>query len=202
MRTRLSIKPHILALSLLVVLLWGGIGAYVLFLDSTDNFHTVVSGELYRSAQMNADDLASFQKKYGFKTIINLRGQNKGCSWYDSEVAEAQKLGIKHIDFGMSAVKQLPLDKTDKLIALLRDSEKPILIHCKAGADRTGLASALYIAALKEGSEAEAEQNLSFAYGHFPLFFLGEYNMERTFERMEPLFGYERPKVADKGPKS
>lgn len=202
MTTRLSIKPPIRALLLTVVLLWGGIGAYVLFLGSTDNFHTVVPGELYRSAQMGPNELASLQKKYGFKTIINLRGNNAGRGWYDSEIAESEKLGIKHIDFGMSAVRQLPFDKTDQLINLLRDSEKPILVHCKSGADRTGLASALYIAALKEGSEREAEQHLSFAYGHFPLFFLGEYNMERSFDQMEPLFGYERPKVQMKGPKS
>ncbi|MFD2031462.1 tyrosine-protein phosphatase [Ancylobacter dichloromethanicus] len=50
----------------------------------------------------------------------------------------------------------------------MKDAKKPILIHCQAGADRSGLASALYLAAIKKNSaEAEAEAQLSIRYGHF-----------------------------------
>jgi hypothetical protein len=40
------------------------------------------------------------------------------------------------------------------------------------------------------GSENEAEKQLSIRFGHFSWPILGEYNMDRTFEMMEPYFGY------------
>jgi protein tyrosine/serine phosphatase len=37
---------------------------------------------------------------------------------------------------------------------------KPLLIHCKAGADRTSLASALYFYALKHDDDAQRELSI------------------------------------------
>ena len=44
--------------------------------------------------------------------------------------------------------------------------EKPVLIHCKSGADRTGLAAAIYL--LTEGGKTldQAERQLSLRYIH------------------------------------
>lgn len=166
------------------------VAAYCLFLFQTGNFHTVFPGELYRSAQLSSNDLETLHRRYGFKTILNLRGAHKGSAWYDAEVSKAAALGIAHMDFPMSPVKTLPDDRAKNLIALLEKAPKPILIHCKSGADRTGLASAFYIAAVKKGSEDTAEAQLSIAYGHFSLPFLGEYDMDQTFENLEPYLGF------------
>ncbi|MBK8025175.1 MAG: tyrosine-protein phosphatase [Chloroflexi bacterium] len=44
---------------------------------------------------------------------------------------------------------------------------KPTLIHCKAGADRTGLAAALFL--MSQGTSFDqAAQQLSLKYFHFP----------------------------------
>ncbi len=56
----------------------------------TTNFHPVVAGEVYRSSQPSPAVIAQLQKQYGIKTIINLRGDNSGRSWYDKEVAQAR----------------------------------------------------------------------------------------------------------------
>jgi protein tyrosine/serine phosphatase len=69
-------------------------------------------------------------------------------------------------------------------------AEKPILIHCKAGSDRTGLAAALYLLTVNKPDEAAAEGQLSIRFGHFSLPFLPEYAMDRTFEALEPSFEY------------
>jgi protein tyrosine/serine phosphatase len=53
-----------------------------------------------------------------------------------------------------------------EIIQMLRAAPKPVLIHCKAGADRAGLISALYCLALKNEKPATADQELSIRYGH------------------------------------
>ncbi len=119
------------------------VGGYLGVLHLTGNFHSVVAGALYRSAQPTTFDIARYQKTYGIKTIINLRGESRGSSWYDAEIAEAKQLGINHVDFHMSARQELTQAEAADLIGIFKRAEKPVLIHCKAGAGRTGLAAAL-----------------------------------------------------------
>jgi protein tyrosine/serine phosphatase len=107
------------------------------------------------------------------KTIINLRGSNPGGPRYDAELAE-DKLEVAHIDFRMSARRQLTLAHADTLIAVIRAAAKPILIHCDAGADRTGLASALYLAAIEPASEETSEEQLPIRFGHISTPFILE----------------------------
>jgi protein tyrosine/serine phosphatase len=165
-------------------------GSYLGGLQLTGNFHTVIANELYRSAQPNPTQIAAYVATYGIRSIINLRGANPGKDWYEAERAMAQRLGIQHLDFAMSAKRQLADDRAAQLIALLRSVPKPVLIHCQAGADRTGLASALYLAAVARQDEEQAEGQLSVRYGHLGLPMLGPYAMDETFERMEPALGY------------
>lgn len=155
----------------------------------TTNFHQVIAGELYRSSQPSATNIAEFQKQYGIKTIINLRGYNSGHHWYDTEVAEAKALNIDHIDFHMSSARELTQEQAAQLVDIMRNAPKPILIHCQAGADRTGLASALYLAAIAKTNEATAEGQMSIIYGHLPFSFTRAYAMDRTFEKLEPWLG-------------
>lgn len=160
-------------------------GTYLGFLQLTGNFNTVVSGELYRSGQITPQQLDEYATKYGIKTVINLRGRNPGNTWYDAETTESQKLHIDHVDFGLSARREVTEQQAADLIALLRSAQKPILIHCKAGADRSGFVSALYLAAVKKWRPERAEGQLSIRFGHFSLPFIPEYAMDRSFERLE-----------------
>ncbi|MBB3288929.1 MULTISPECIES: dual specificity protein phosphatase family protein [unclassified Rhizobium] len=156
----------------------------------TTNFHPVIAGELYRSSQPSAATIAELQKQYGIKTIINLRGDNSGHGWYDKEVAEAKQLNINHIDFHMSSAHELTQQQAAQLIEIMRDAPKPLLIHCQAGADRTGLASALYLAAIAKTNESTAENQMSIFYGHLSFSFTRAYAMDRTFEKLEPWLGF------------
>ncbi|MBS7543406.1 dual specificity protein phosphatase family protein [Ancylobacter oerskovii] len=165
------------------------IGVYLGVEQLIGNFHTVVPGELYRSAQVDARELADLQKDYGIRTVINLRGASDKA-WYRDEVAESDKLGLTHIDFGLSAGRELTQPQVEQLIALMRDAPKPILVHCRGGSDRSGIASALYVAAISKGGEAAAEWQLSLFYGHFPFPFAPAWAMDETFERIEPWLGF------------
>lgn len=167
------------------------LAAYIIFQIQIGNFHTIVAGEAYRSAQPTRNDLERYSKLYGIKSVINLRGWNPNDSWYNEEVAASMVLGITHIDFRMKAARELTNEQALELIKVMRDAPKPVLIHCNAGADRSGLASALYVAGVAGGSEWEADYQLSLRYGHVPLWFRESAAMRRTFERMEPVFGYK-----------
>lgn len=175
--------------SVLGFLLLGGI--YLGIEQLIGNFHTVVPGELYRAAQLDASQIAGVQKKFGIRTIINLRGESRG-EWYKKEIEESQALGVHHIDFGLSASRELTQTQVEQLIALMRDAPKPILVHCRGGADRSGLASALYVAAIAKGGEEAAEAQLSPYYGHFPIPFTPSWAMDQTFERIEPWLGFPK----------
>lgn len=157
------------------------------------NAHTVVEGELYRAGQPTAENLADYKKKFGIQSVLNLRGENASSPWYQEEVAASEALGVTHINFRMKAARELSDQQALELIEVMRRAPKPLLIHCNAGADRTGLAAALYLAAVKGEPEEVAENQLSIRYGHlpyYPFFWTSAQAMYRTFERMEPLLGF------------
>lgn len=156
------------------------------------NFHTVIAGELYRSGQPTPGRLRHYVQEAGIRTVVNLRGRNAGTAWYDAEIAQSARLGITHVDFAMSASRQLSGAEADALVQTLRKAEKPILIHCEGGADRSGLAAALYLAAIKKASETQAEDQMSLRFGHFSLPFLRSYAMDDTFESLEASLGYSK----------
>lgn len=176
--------------ALAVVVLGTGYGGYVAWIQYHGNFAAVVDGVAYRSAQPTADQIATYTKNHGIRSIINLRGRNDGRPWYDQEVAQSEKLGLVHYDFRMSARQELSQEKAQELIALMEKVEKPVLIHCNWGADRSGLASALYVAAIAKEGEAKAESQLSLWFGHIPLAISKPYAMDRTFEALEPWLGF------------
>lgn len=165
--------------------------AYAGTLAATGNFHTVDPGEVYRAAQPSPAAIADYQREHGVRTIINLRGENQGAPWYDKEVATARRLGIQHIDFKMSARRGITKEEAWRLIRIMDQAPKPLLIHCESGADRTGLASALYLAAIKRAGEEIAERQLSIRYGHIASPSAKGWGMTVTFEDMEPSLGYE-----------
>ncbi|WP_448953027.1 dual specificity protein phosphatase family protein [Labrys neptuniae] len=164
--------------SVAAVAIYVGIAAY------WDNFGAVVRGEVYRSAQLGSAAMSFNVQRYGIKAIINLRGANPGEDWYDREVADARALGVRHIDFRMSAKRELSREEAKQLVTLMAQAPKPLLIHCASGADRTGLAAALYLASITNVSRATAKAQLSIFFGHLPLPFLPSNAMDRTWDKL------------------
>ncbi len=64
-------------------------------------------------------------------------------------------------------------------------AEKPILIHCEHGANRTGLASAIYMDTLGGQSSWIAGFQLSPYYNHVPIPGIGRYQMFRSWDLYE-----------------
>lgn len=176
-----SIKAFAALMAATLVLL-----VYLAVLHFNGNFHAVVDGELYRSAQPSADELATYTAKAGLKSVLNLRGASPRSDWYKEEIAESEKLGLIHADFGLSASREVTNEEAAELIALMRTLPKPLLIHCKHGSDRTGLLAALYLAAIKGEDADQADDQLSIYFGHFSVPYLSAaYPMDESWNRLE-----------------
>jgi protein tyrosine phosphatase (PTP) superfamily phosphohydrolase (DUF442 family) len=141
-------------------------GFYV-YLKVSGNIHPVEVGIVYRSGQLTGGELEQTIAAHGIRTVLNLRGANPGQSWYDDELAATAARGAAHYDYRLSARRPVTAAQAEEILQLIRNAPKPILVHCKTGADRTGLVSALY--QLSRGVPArEAERELSLRFGHFP----------------------------------
>jgi protein tyrosine phosphatase (PTP) superfamily phosphohydrolase (DUF442 family) len=105
------------------------------------NFHAVVPGKIYRSAQLKAETLAEIVRRYGLRSVINLRGCCPEFDWYQQERQTLQSLNVRQYDIRFSYRAPPPVPELRNLVQVLSDCEKPVLLHCRRGADRTGLAS-------------------------------------------------------------
>lgn len=152
---------------------------------SACNFHIVEDGRVYRMGQPSAKDIRTAVNELGIKTILNLRGEAPGRDWYDAEVRTAREMGIDLVNVGLSASKIPSKQRLLKVIDTFRNAAYPILIHCKAGADRTGWVSALYQMTIMGKSKKKAvNDSLRKSYLHFkeftpaPTYFMSLYQGE------------------------
>jgi protein tyrosine phosphatase (PTP) superfamily phosphohydrolase (DUF442 family) len=146
------------------------------------NKHVVVPGRLYRSAQLKPAQLEDFVRRFGVRTVINLRGRPFD-DWYPSEMKETQALGISQEDITTSANRLPSPGEIRRLIEVFDRSEHPLLIHCQQGADRTGLAAAMYQLLYTDAPYADARRQCSPRYGHLRIHTAAA--MDEFFDRYE-----------------
>jgi protein tyrosine phosphatase (PTP) superfamily phosphohydrolase (DUF442 family) len=107
-----------------------------------DHFDTVKRGILYRSGQLNPDQLALAVKRYGLKTIVNLQIPGDGV---DQERAIARRLGVDFLNLPMPGDGFGREDQFREILKACDDpNRRPVLVHCARGTCRTGAAVALY----------------------------------------------------------
>ena len=129
------------------------------------NLAAVVPGRLYRSNHPTPWRLAANHRKLGLRTLINLRGHRQ-CGSDALSRAAAERLGLTHIDAPLESRGAPHRDRILRLAEIFATMQEPALMHCKSGADRTGLAAGLFLL-INGATSAEALRQLSWRFGHF-----------------------------------
>lgn len=106
-----------------------------------------VSDDLFRSAQPKKRDIPAM-KALEIRTILNLRSLHE-----DSDAFA--RAGFTRIAQEMEA-DDLTLDDLVAALRQYRDAQKPVLVHCWHGSDRTGAFVAAYRIAFEGWSRAAA----------------------------------------------
>jgi protein tyrosine phosphatase (PTP) superfamily phosphohydrolase (DUF442 family) len=144
--------------------------AYVAWIDHGilralwHNFHEVAPG-VFRSNHPDHRRLGRYRDR-GIRTILTFRGEvTKPFHRLEEESCAALGLDLHRIRM---AAREAP--KREALVQLLDffdTAPRPFLMHCKSGADRTSLASALYRIHVEGASVTEARAQMSPRFIHF-----------------------------------
>src|SRR5262249_53450948 len=113
--------------------------------------------------------LSRLIQDYHLAAVLNLRGGSPSDSWYADEVRVTGESAVNFYDLPLSAIRRPTRRELLLLIDTFECAPYPLLIHCKSGSDRTGLASALYrLVRLGEPPE-RALDSFAYSHGHFPV---------------------------------
>ncbi len=128
------------------------------------NAGVVMPGRLYRCNHPTPGRLTSLVRRWGIRSVVNLRGATGNGSDVLSR-ERARQLGLAFYDVPMASGRSPSRELLLELIAALTDMPEPGLVHCKSGADRAGFAAAVFL--LLQGERAkEARRHLSLRWGH------------------------------------
>lgn len=126
------------------------------------NFDEIAPGA-YRCNHPHATRLRSY-KDLGICAVLNLRGENDNPS-YLMEVAACEALDLHLVSVKFAARVAPRREKLLELFDAFDRIPRPFVMHCKSGADRAGIAAALYL--LDQGfSMKDARRHLSLRYLH------------------------------------
>ena len=121
-------------------------------LPGLPNLHKT-SDDLYRGAQPTAEGMKQLEK-LGVKTVINLRSMHS-----DRDDIKGTGLAYEHIN--MTTLNTEDKDVV-RFLQIVTDSNcTPVFVHCKHGADRTGMVCAIYRIAVQGWSKDEAIEEMT-----------------------------------------
>jgi protein tyrosine/serine phosphatase len=107
----------------------------------------VEDGCLYRSGQLSATLVKRTLARHGIKVIVALTGNDPQDKDQAAEVKEAAELGIELLRFPLLGDGTGDVNNYAGAVAAVIQAErqgKPVLVHCAAGAQRTGGTIAFY----------------------------------------------------------
>lgn len=111
-----------------------------------------LNDSLYRSEQPSQVDFIQLEK-IGIKSVLNLRFNHNDLKLKNNS----------HLMYLHYPLKTTKITETNiiELLSIIRDTPKPILIHCKHGADRTGIVIAFYRIVFQNWTKYDAIQEMT-----------------------------------------
>jgi protein tyrosine/serine phosphatase len=120
-------------------------------IPETENFFRVTK-DLYRSGQPPKEAMKAYEA-FGIKTVINLRNHH-------TDDDEAKGTGLILVPLATSTTGVTEDAFMVKALQAIRDAQKPVLVHCMHGADRTGLVIAMFRMVEKGWSREDSIQEM------------------------------------------
>ena len=138
-----------------------------------DNFYKLTEG-VYRSKQPDDEAMAALENM-GIRSILNLRE-------YHTDDDEARGTGLKLYNVPVNAGR-IDDEFVLRSLRIIASAEKPILIHCWHGSDRTGVVAAMYRMVFQGWSrEAAIDEFVQGGFGYHKRFYP---NIERYLETVD-----------------
>ena len=137
---------------------------------------------VWRSPQPGEDQLARRIEQLQLRTVVCLRG-GEGAK---ASRRATENSGAEFVNVPMSATRAPQPETLLALWQVAATAKRPLLLHCMAGADRTGLASAIFV--LHDTGDLErARGELTIMHGH--LAFTATGAMDAVLDAYAPFEG-------------
>lgn len=139
---------------------WWGVQRYVLF-----NAAAVIEGEVYRSAQPSPAHIEKLARKHGIGTVVSLMRAEEPL-FRDIERDRVEQLGLEYRWVPVHNLRKPTRTELLRMIEVVEETPRPLLVHCMAGADRSGVISAMFRMHAGDGFEQAVNEQLSLRYLH------------------------------------
>ena len=148
-------------------------------LKGVSNFGRI-SPRVYRGGQPSEEGLTGL-RSLGVETVISFTMGEEGSK---AEAAQAARLGMEYLSLPWSTVEVPEPDLVRTFLGYLQEHpDRTVFVHCKAGADRTGVMIALSRIALDKWPAQRAIDEMNAFHYHF--MFLP--HLQRFVERFNPI---------------
>ena len=118
----------------------------------------VEEGRIYRSGQLSAALVKKTLQRHGIKVIVALTGAMPNDRDQAAEQRAADELGIELLRFPLKGDGTGEVSQYARAVAAVAEAKrqgKPVLVHCAAGAQRTGGVIACYQLLVEHQSPAD-----------------------------------------------
>ena len=128
---------------LVAALLFGIVGFWLQARAYPKRFGVVVPGLLFRSGEVQPHHLSRLKEEFGITTVLSLLDPDAPESI--AERKAAKELNIRFLNVPLRGNGASTREDRDQIREYVCDpSNQPLLVHCSAGANRTGLTIGMY----------------------------------------------------------